>query len=329
MFALMATQQLSAQCPATTYSVGSGVGVANLSGAPAGVATLTAGQSVKITGTFTVDAGTWSMTGADVYFATTASEIIVNAGRTLHASTSIFQPCPGTAGWSAVRVLSGGTITAGTCTFTGDDEEGLRGNDYWALAPQEDETYAALHWEAQRYLYEKLTDHPALRQDAQAAAFYAASQEGNLGKFYAVETGLANLYDPTLTPDPVQTLTDLQDLNAGIVPEAGYQLNLRSINALRLSALIQNDWDFSAAQQATIDQIAALCPQAGGNAVYDARLLQGNYRVPDWNMDCAFVGDRSGAAAARPAGLTLAPNPAADQINVTLPLPAPGQRCWR
>lgn len=119
MFALMATQQLSAQCPTTTYSVGSGVGVANLSGAPAGVATLTAGQSVKITGTFTVDVGTWNMNGADVYFATTASEIIVNATRTLSASTTMFQPCPGTASWSAVRVLSGGTITASSCIFTG------------------------------------------------------------------------------------------------------------------------------------------------------------------------------------------------------------------
>ena len=96
MFMLMTLQHLSAQCTAT-YTVGSNTAYPLLSTAPAGVSALTSGQSVKIDGTFTVDAGTWNLSINDIYFATTASEIIVNASTTLNASTSNFQPCPGVA----------------------------------------------------------------------------------------------------------------------------------------------------------------------------------------------------------------------------------------
>lgn len=57
MIMLMTLQQLSAQCTAT-YTVGSNTAYPLLSTAPAGVSALTSGQSVKINGTFTVDAGT-------------------------------------------------------------------------------------------------------------------------------------------------------------------------------------------------------------------------------------------------------------------------------
>ena len=204
----------------------------------------------------------------------------------------------------------------------GGGEEGLTENDYWAMNGLEDESYAALQWEAQRHLYEKMVNYPALLQDAQAAAFYSAAQEGNLGKFYAIETGMANLYDPALTADPVQALADLQALNASISPEADYQDYAKTINTLQLSALAQDDLVFSDEERSTIDQVAALCPQAGGNAVYDARLLQENYRIPDWNMDCAFVGTRSDAKSVQPTGWKVFPNPATDLVQVSLPQPA-------
>jgi hypothetical protein len=117
LFAIAPTNTI-AQCPGTTYSVGSGVGILNLSAAPVGVANLTAGQSIQITGTFIVDAGTWNITGANVYFTTSASEIIVNGGKTLDASAgSIFQGCNATYKWSAIKVLAGGIIKANACTF--------------------------------------------------------------------------------------------------------------------------------------------------------------------------------------------------------------------
>ena len=44
---------------------------------------------------------------------------------------------------------------------------------------------------------------------------------------------MANLYDPAITADPVQALSDLQTLNASISPEADYQDNARAMNWLR------------------------------------------------------------------------------------------------
>lgn len=117
LFAIAPTNAI-AQCPGTTYSVGSGVGILNLSAAPVGVANLTAGQSIQITGTFIVDAGTWNITGANVYFTTSASEIIVNGGTTLDASAgSVFQGCNSTYKWSAIKVLGAGTIRVNACSF--------------------------------------------------------------------------------------------------------------------------------------------------------------------------------------------------------------------
>ena len=206
--------------------------------------------------------------------------------------------------------------------FTGEGGS-LTGNDYWAMNALADPTYATLHWIAKRNLYTKLLAYPALLQDAQASAFFSAAQNGNIGKFHNIEVGIASLYDPELTADPVQKLVELQTLNASIVTEAAYQANEKTINTLHLAALAQDDWDFSESEKATIDGVAALCPQAAGNAVYTARYLQENYRVPYWNMDCAFVGARDGEISNKAKSFAVFPNPASDALNITFAEPVP------
>jgi len=195
--------------------------------------------------------------------------------------------------------------------------EGLQGNDYWAINALSDPTYATLQWMAKQDLYAKLVAHPILLSNTQASTFYNSAQSGNIGKFYTIKTGIESLYDTTLTANPVQKLADLQLLNASIVTETAYQANEKTINSLRLAALAQDDWDFSESEKAAIDGIAALCPQSGGSSVYVARYLQENYRVPYWNMDCAFVGARDAGVTPKATGFAVFPNPANDALNVT------------
>jgi len=205
--------------------------------------------------------------------------------------------------------------------FSGDGEEELTGNDDWAMNPLSDAAYEVLHWESKRHLYAKLLGKPSLLQDAQAAAFFEDAQNGNLGKFYAIEVGIATLYDPNVTSDPIQKLADLRELNASIVAETDYQAFEKDINAIYLNALTEDDWDFSDLEKTIIDDIAALCPQAAGNAVYTSRFLQENYRIPTWNMECAFVGERSSTSAKMTADLSVYPNPAGTIVNIAFAQP--------
>ncbi len=202
--------------------------------------------------------------------------------------------------------------------FSGGNGDELTGNDYWAMATLADASYGTLHWGAQRDLYAKLLAHPALLEDAQASTFFYAAQNGNIGKFHTIEDGIANLYDPALTADPVQKLADLAALNSGISTEADYQTYEKSINQIYIAALAQNNWDFSASEKAAIDDVAARCPQLAGSAVYTARFLQENYRVPAWNTDCAFVGARNIEPTVEGNNFEIFPNPARDLVYVSL-----------
>ncbi|HAD12163.1 MAG TPA: hypothetical protein DCF33_06960 [Saprospirales bacterium] len=207
--------------------------------------------------------------------------------------------------------------------FSGEGGEELTGNDFWAMDTLTDPTYATLHWIAQQNLFAKITAHPALFSDPQAAAFYANASAGNIGKCYLIKTGIENLYDSTLTANPAQKLADLQVLNASIIPTTTYEANEKTIFNLRLTALAQDDWEFSESEKNIIDAIAALCPQSGGNAVYVARYLQEYYRVPTWNMDCAFVGARDESRTTlENKGIALFPNPAQTEVQISLQQPA-------
>ena len=105
-----------AQCPATTFTVGSGVGIPNLSGAPAGLANMTGG-SVKIWGSFTVDAGAWQMRGVTVYLRSLDATINVNSGCTLladsHPATNLpteFDICADVTSWVGINALGNSTV---------------------------------------------------------------------------------------------------------------------------------------------------------------------------------------------------------------------------
>jgi hypothetical protein len=197
----------------------------------------------------------------------------------------------------------------------------LTENDYWAMTTLSDASYSTLHWGAQRNLFAKLLAFPALLENTQASTFFNSAQNGNIGKFHTVEVGIANLYDPALTADPAQKLTDLATLNSSIATQADYQSHEKYINQIYLTALGQNNWDFSASEKVAIDNIAAQCPQLAGKAVYTARFLQENYRVPAWNTDCAFVGARSFEPIYQQGNFEIFPNPAQDLAYITLSEP--------
>lgn len=103
--------------------------------------------------------------------------------------------------------------------FSGGGEESLTGNDYWAADSLSDEDYTAIHWEARRYLYEKLVKNPdLLNENTEIADFFEAAEAGNIGMFYAVEDGLTRLYEPseTIAEDYYTAHTTLASLNADL-----------------------------------------------------------------------------------------------------------------
>lgn len=119
---LIAQGRIFAQCP-TTFSVGSDIGIPNLSGAPAGLANMTGG-TVKIWGSFTVDVGSWQMKGVTVYLRTIDAAILVDNNCILDARPNPngnvpteFETCPGIPSWSGIQVSSGGTAFLIDCNI--------------------------------------------------------------------------------------------------------------------------------------------------------------------------------------------------------------------
>jgi hypothetical protein len=116
---LLWSVSLSAQCNSCTYTVGSNVGIATLSAAPPAVQTMNGG-CIKVSGTFTVDAGTWSLTNVEVQMIAATSTIEVNSGCTFIATGTTALPtsfigCNNT--WSQIRVYAGATATIENCQF--------------------------------------------------------------------------------------------------------------------------------------------------------------------------------------------------------------------
>ncbi len=101
-----------------------------------------------------------------------------------------------------------------------DDGEGeITGNDLWAIDTIFYTHYAAIHWDARRYLYEKLVKYPELLEESQEIEdFYEAAGAGAIGKFYDVEDGLANLYEPpsNIAGDYYDAQTALAGLNGDL-----------------------------------------------------------------------------------------------------------------
>lgn len=232
--------------------------------------------------------------------------------------------------WFLNESESEATCENGEDAFCGDDpleltdppEEFINDGDEWAANPQSEEQYNAVHWTAQRNLYGKLMRNTGFTNSSEAIFdFYSDGQSGNLGKFYSIEMGVANLHDNEVSDSIIAIiLADLQSINTGIVTTTEPEANLKSMNAVLLSALLNDDWDFSTAEKASIDTVASFCPQVGGSAVYLARQLQENWRQPDWSLsECTLPSERSSQSSITSTEWVFYPNPASDMIHIRLP----------
>jgi hypothetical protein len=209
----------------------------------------------------------------------------------------------------------------GTTPFEGmvftSSNETISGIDIWAAQALDNADYAVVHWEAKRYLYQKLQDNPGLvTQNSTISAFYNDALNNNTGKLAAIESGLAHRYDD---PDLIeQVISDLIAQNAVIVPDNDVQSNEKNIIAILLNALAAESWDFSSTDKATIDYVASLCPLSGGRAVYTARWLQEYYRVPDWSGQCGTLEQRliSASTMEVSGSMILFPNPTQESVHV-------------
>lgn len=93
-----------------------------------------------------------------------------------------------------------GTGPSGTsgsfCDELLEGSNDITGNDEWAAGSLDDSDYAVLHWVSQRHLFGKIERNPSLLSHSSLIqGFYSVAQNNNISRFYAVDAGLANLYD--------------------------------------------------------------------------------------------------------------------------------------
>ena len=116
--------------------------------------------------------------------------------------------------------------------------------------------------------------------------------------------------------------------NSAVVPENYMETLERSTNTLHLEYVKENFNGFTASEKAQIDEIAAICPLLGGNAVFRARSLQSSYTNNIYYNDkllCNQQGVYYRLAATdlterkeKSEKLLLFPNPSSSDLNVFL-----------
>ena len=183
---------------------------------------------------------------------------------------------------------------------------------------------AEAYWAAQAeitQLGQDLADLDEAIGNAQSEELPAllAQREALVAQHEATAEALAEYEDQRSTAAAEQ-IAELIQWNAAITPATDHEADAKAMNALRLNALAQNDWDFDATEKAAIDAVAARCPQYNGPAVYHARFLQEFYRVPDWSdSDCTPISERSTARpSATATGMRVYPNPASNLVQIDL-----------
>jgi hypothetical protein len=215
----------------------------------------------------------------------------------------------------------------------------LTGADLSALTPPTS-TYTldqVLNWKTQRYLYQKLMDHPGLVNWSSAVtAFYNNAQNGPVGQFYSVHEGIRTLgfppasmsaaYDQLLEAIATETdayqldlkLQDLATMDAQIAAwksnrineltaalnaigtTAQYQQNEKDILLLYLQTVAQDITSFTDGQKSVIDALANQCALDAGPGVYWARMMRQYYADGwDWQDDCAPLAYRSAETASQ------------------------------
>lgn len=122
-------------------------------------------------------------------------------------------------------------------------------------------------------------------------------------------------------------IAEARVINSSIVPQNEFERNEKTINEIYLTT-IANDITMDEAQQATVREIASLCPMIGGTAVYKARHLYGYFAVPSFDdtkicftaqIGGGEVGDEGGKIIKSPnpqANVLIYPNPAQDEVTI-------------
>lgn len=187
---------------------------------------------------------------------------------------------------------------------------------------------AEAYWAAQAeitQLGQDLADLDEAISNAQSTEITAllAQREALVAQYETTAAALVE-YEAQRSAAAAEQIAELLQWNAAIEPAADHEADAKAMNAIRLNALAQNDWDFDATEKATIDAVAARCPKYSGPAVYHARFLQEFYRVPDWSdSDCTPISERSTEQLISATnGLRVYPNPAAGMMQIELERPA-------
>lgn len=187
---------------------------------------------------------------------------------------------------------------------------------------------AEAYWAAQAeitQLGQDLADLDEAISNAQSEDIPAllAQREALVAQYETAAAALVE-YEAQRSAAAAEQIAELLQWNAAIEPAADHEADAKAMNAIRLNALAQNDWDFDAAEKAAIDAVAARCPKYSGPAVYHARFLQEYYRVPDWSdSDCTPISERSTEQLISATnGLRVYPNPAAGMVQIELERPA-------
>lgn len=188
-----------------------------------------------------------------------------------------------------------------------------------------------LNWKNQRYLYQKLLDHPNLvNWSLVVNNFFNNAQNGLVGKFQSVNKGIRELgFPPTsLTASYEQVLQNIsteadpgeleqlvQDLEqleqqiaawkanriAELMAElnsfptiTAYQQDEKDVLLLYLQTLAQDITSFTPEQESFIELLANKCALEAGTGVYWARMLRQYYNPGwDWQDDCLPLAYRS------------------------------------
>ena len=121
--------------------------------------------------------------------------------------------------------------------------------DLDALSPYQgaDPARKVLKWEAQRYLYDKLLENPALvNWNSEVSSFFTGAQNGLVGQFHQVQNGIRHLFFP-----PDNLIQEYKDLlqNLDSLSEAMLEIEQQLLTASEAEkAILFGQWD-SLAQQ--------------------------------------------------------------------------------
>ncbi|MCW5921333.1 MAG: T9SS type A sorting domain-containing protein [Saprospiraceae bacterium] len=154
------------------------------------------------------------------------------------------------------------------------------------------------------------------------SACLSQAQSNGLAGYANVQVGIRQLGDMSEEARP-SAAASLLSQNNGLTGSAAYQANEKAVNEIFLQTVAIGNYDFTAAQIASLEAIAELCPLSDGEAVLRARamlnLLERNPNNYDDFVNC-YGGERSDNTRRKttPPGqsLKLFPNPVQDVFTV-------------